>query len=1050
MYSVKIKWTLISLFLAALLCALVLPSFAQERFGTVAGVVKDPSGAVIPAATVTLNNKATNRTVTVQSRNDGSFTLPDVEPGHYSVIFERTGFNRTEVPDLLVVVGKTTTVDIALKLGAVQELVEVNDAALAIDTSATMISHNVTIDELNTLPKTRDFTGVAVFSPSVNTGYVDGGYQINGASGAENSYYIDGVSTNSMIDGSARQSATFDYIQEVQVKTTGLDAEYGGALGGVVSAVTKSGGNSYHGDLHMYYFGNKLGTIQSPRLTIEPTTRDSFQYFQDKKMKSDNYEIGGALGGPIIKDKLFFYTAASPRWIQQRRDLIHFVDADGGMSRSAHQINWFNKISFEPTQRLRMNFTWLYTPQSLTGAIYGLDGYAPDSSTNTIADARKSATLGYFQPEQSYTGQVDYTPTNSSVLSVRGGRYYLNYMDTGVQSKQEWWWIYTPTNPPAPADAVPTELQLPGGYTSPAGAQVLHDKTTRTYVQVDFSQFVRFAGSHNFKLGIGTAKNVNNVDSSWYGPNGRVDLFWHHMAPPPDSPPGTPPIYTEAICTVCGTTETGTYGYYAVHDGATRGTAGSSINHLYVQDSWKVFNRLTVNAGVRFEKEVVPSFRTDVKKYAFQFGYGDKIAPRIGASYDLFGNGKVKISGGWGRFYDWTKYDLPRGTFGGDVWHVYYRPLNTLDVYSLSLNNMPGDNLWPGAFRDRRVPGFDKIDPNVKPMSSESLNAGVEWEVKKSMVFTGRYVRTNLNRTIEDMGQLDAQGNEVYNYGNPGEGRNTLALSGGLACPVQLDGSCFVPMPKAKRTYDAMELSFAKRFGGGYLFNASYVYSRLWGNYSGLQSTDEIRPATLGYAFGGNQAFFSQTYRPGGNANRYFDLDEAVFDAHGHDGLYGILPTDRPHVFKFYGSKEFKWGTELGAFFRLTSGTPMTTQVNTMNGIPMYVEGRGDMGRTPVFSQTDLMVAHEFKVGAGETKKLRFEFNITNLFNQKQNVYTMDRYNQEELVDDVGLDLSGVDLTKGFDWKSMVASAGGLDPRYGRIAAFNPGLQGRFLVKFIF
>src|SRR5581483_11957336 len=498
-----------------------------------------------PGTNITVKNKDTNRAVTTQSRGDGSYTLPSVEPGHYTVVFEKTGFTRVDVPEILVVVGSTTTIDIALQVGAVQEMVEVNDAALAIDTSASMISHNVTIDELNTLPKLRDFTNVAVFSPSVNTGQIEGGYQINGASGAENSYYIDGVSTNSTIDGSARQSATFDYIQEVQVKTTGLDAEYGGALGGGVSAVTKSGGNSYHGDLHMYYFGNKLNTIQSPRMTIEPNTRDTFQYFQDKKMKSDYYEVGGALGGPIIKDKLFFYTAASPRWIQQRRDLIHFVDADGSMSRSAHQINWFNKVSFEPTQRVRMNFTWLYTPQTLTGAIYALDGYAPDSSTNTIADARKSATLGYFQPEQSYTGQVDYTPTNTSVISVRGGRYYLNYMDTGVQSNQEWWWIYTPTNPPAPADPVPSDLQLPGGYTSPAGAQALHDKTTRTYVQADFSQFVRFAGSHNFKVGIGTAKNVNNVDNSWYGPNGRVDLFWHHMAPPPDDPSGTP-IYTPA------------------------------------------------------------------------------------------------------------------------------------------------------------------------------------------------------------------------------------------------------------------------------------------------------------------------------------------------------------------------------------------------------------------------------------------------------------------------------------------------------------------------
>jgi hypothetical protein len=371
-------------------------------------------------------------------------------------------------------------------------------------------------------------------------------------------------------------------------------------------------------------------------------------------------------------------------------------------------------------------------------------------------------------------------------------------------------------------------------------------------------------------------------------------------------------------------------------------------------------------------------------------------------------------------------------------------------VYSIGLNNMPGTNLWPGEFRNYRVPGFKYLDKNVKPMSSETIHAGIEWELKKDMVFTGRFVRNNLIRTIEDMGALDAQGNEVYRYGNPGEGANVLEPASGASCPVMVGETCAVPMPKAKRTYDAMELSLSRRFGHGLLFNASYVYSRLWGNYSGLQSTDEIRPATLGYGFGGNQVFFAQTYRSGGNANRYFDLDEAFYDAHGNNGLYGRLPTDRPHVFKFYGAKQFKFGTEIGGFFRLQSGTPMTTQVVTIAPIPMYVEGRGDMGRTPVFNQTDIMVAHEFKLGKSESKKLRFECNMINLFNQKTNVFTMDRYNQEELSDSTGIKLKNVDLTKGFDWKGMVAAAGGLDPRYGQPAAFNPGFQGRFLVKFIF
>jgi hypothetical protein len=228
----------------------------------------------------------------------------------------------------------------------------------------------------------------------------------------------------------------------------------------------------------------------------------------------------------------------------------------------------------------------------------------------------------------------------------------------------------------------------------------------------------------------------------------------------------------------------------------------------------------------------------------------------------------------------------------------------------------------------------------------------------------------------------------------------------------------------------------------------------LFGNYAGLQSTDEIRPPTLGGVYGGNQQFAGQIFRPGGNANRSFDLDEALYDANGNPGLFGRLPTDRPHVFKFYGAKQFKFGTEIGTFFRVMSGTPVTTQVVTHNQIPMYVEGRGDAGRTPTFSQTDLLVAHEFKVGSGDGKRLRFEMNMTNLFNQKTSMFTFDRYNREDRPQSSGIDLSTTDLAAGFDWHAAVAAtgdgAGATDPRFGKAAIFNPGFEARFGVKFSF
>jgi hypothetical protein len=1051
------------LLLGVFVLALSLPMAGQETVGNITGIVTDPSGAVVTDVTVTIVNKATNRTLTSKTRPDGTYSAFEIEPGRYSVTFQKQGFGRYEVPDVIVLVGRTANVSAQMKLGSVDQTVEVVETAPLIDTTSTMIASNVTAEEIEHLPKPRTFQAIANFSPSVNTGQIEGGFQINGASAAENAYYIDGVSVNSAIDGSARQTATFDYIQEVQVKTVGLDAEFGGALGGVVSAITKSGGNAFHGDAHYYYYGNKLNAAPPERLAINPLEYALAQssYIQDKKNVANTNEVGGSLGGPLVKDKLWFYTNLSPKWTFRRYDYqftqglnldpvtgdpISAILEPGSMSRRYHQMNWFNKLSFNPTDRIRTNFSWLYTPTYQTGSLYAYGGYGPNVSNNSKENALTDSTRGFNQAENSLTGQVDLTLTNTSLLSVKGGRYYLNYKEVGVPTLGSWTLQALPSTLPV---NFPEEFVQPLGYATPSGAQTLHDLTTRTYIQADMSQLLNFGGQHNLKFGMGTQKIVNNVEDLWYGQEGRVNFYFG----------GT--------CSPCGSTA-GTYGFYSVDTGGTVGTAGSNITHLYVQDSWRLHRRLTVNAGVRFEKEVIPSFRPEVQEYAIKFGFGDKISPRLGASFDLFGNGKVKLSAGWGRYFDWTKYELARGTFGGDAWHTFYRGIETLDgddLLAINANNMPGPNLWTGGeFRDRRLPGFDTLDPNVKPMSSDSLHAGMEWEVANNMVFSGRYVRSKLNRTIEDMGVL-VNGSESYFYGNPGEGTNTIVPASGATCVVVVgqdeDGNdiCGVPMPKATRQYDAMELQLTRRFGQGWLASASYVYSRLYGNYSGLQSTDEIRPGSLGFAFAGNQQFAGQIYRPGGNANRYFDLDEALYDANGNLGLEGRLPTDRPHVFKLYGAKQFKWGTDVGAFFRAMSGTPVTTQVVSGNGIPIYVEGRGDMGRTPLFNQTDLVVGHTFKLA--ESRSLRFEMNMINLFNQKTSMFVFDRYTREEHDDATGIDLSDVDLSQGFDWHAKVIESGiasgdpalvggDLDSRYGKNAEFNTGFEARFLVKFTF
>ena len=1005
---------------------------AQERFGNIRGQARDATGAVLPEATVTVTNKETGRAYTTKTTGEGSFIAQELPPGNYSVAIEKVGFARFEVPEVLVQLSRTTTVDAQLQVGDVQQTVQVTEAAPVVDTTNNLVATNISDEEFMRMPKGRTFQSIVNTAPSVNTGTVEGGYQINGASAAENNYYIDGVSVTSVLDGRVRQTAVFEYLQEVQVKTSGIDAEYGGALGGVVAAVTKSGGNELHGEIHYYLTNDILNAGPTQRLELNPLTELDPRYFQDAKSDWASHEPGFSLGGPFIKDRLWFFTSASPRFQNTRRGYVFGNgETTDSIERDRTYWSWFNKVSFDPHTRLRTNFSWLWTPTTSKGTLVANSGYGPNYSTLAPDAVAAYKERGWFQPENSLSGDINWTVTSTSLLSVKGGRYYLNYKETGVPTDTTIWYMASASAIPG----VPADLARGTGLLTPRAARVASDLTTRTYIQADFSKFMNLGGQHNIKVGVGTSKMVNRVNDDWYGPNGRVDVYWGSSV----VRPGMAPV-------------TGQYGYYIVQEGGTIGSTGGAITHMYIQDSWRI-GRLTLNLGLRTERETIPSFQRHVQDYAFRFGFGDKLSPRIGASYDLFGDGRVKLFGGWGRYFDWTKYELARGTFGGEVWRSHYRTLDTPDVRSLNINNMPGTNAW-APFRNRRVPGFQYLDPNVKPMSTDNSNLGVEWAVQPQTVLTARFVRNHLNRTIEDFGALDETGSEVYRYGNPGEGLYTVGPVSGATCSVRTAaGLCGFPMPRAVRKYDALELVVSRRFSTGWFGQASYVWSRLFGNYAGLQSTDEIRP--FGTVFAASQQASGDAFRGGGNANRYWDLDEAVYDAYGNVGLIGRLPTDRPHSFKFFGGKSFAFGTEVGGFFRIMSGTPVTTQVNSVNHIPVYVEGRGDMGRTPFFTQTDLQVAHEFRFG--EVKRLRVEFNMENLFNQKRAMFIADRLNREEHAESAGVDLSSTDLSQGFNYMQMLAQTpdaqlarGWRDPRYGMPALFQDGFSGRLGLKFIF
>jgi len=1022
--------------LGVLLAGLALSSTlnAQERFSAVTGTVVDESGAPIPGATVTFTNLETQRVTSYSTSLDGTYNAQGIEPGRYSIRFELSGFSATEVDNVNLLLGKTLRVPATLKVGAMTETVQVVGETPLIDVGSTLRGNNIPAEEFDKMPKGRSFESLANALPSVNEGRLEGGITVNGSSSSENNFTIDGVAVNSLIYGSQRGQAVFEHLQEVQVKTSGLSAEFGGALGGVISAVTKSGGNDFKGSLVYHFSGDALNSTHGfgQRLQLDPVTQNTVNTVQDTAGAFKRHEVGASLGGPIMKNKLWFFASTT----QVFQDRTREYGVAQGVSDQREQSN-FGKLTWEPSKRLRVNVSGLHTPTIQDGVLVAFDGVAANQSTQTAAGVAANNLRGADTKQWSGAGTVDYFVSNSTFLSLRTGYFHDSYEATGINTAQTYEYATSSIGIPG----VPAQFQQPANFSNLPRVRLDNDLTTRKYANLELSTVLDAGGTHNLKLGGGWSRMTNDVNKG-YPNQGFVTVFWDQS-------------YTSDAT---GQTGRGQYGYYTIDDQGTIGQTGANILNFFVQDSWKPTSRMTLDLGVRLEKEDIPTFRPDIQKNAIEFGWGDKIAPRVGIAYDVKGDGKMKLSASYGRYFDWTKYELARGSFGGDAWTTRYRTLDNPDPTLLSRAALPGTNLFtnePDSAKDHRIPSFgdDVIDPSIKPMGQDVFNLGVEYQMSPNTVFSANVIHTNLLRTIEDVGTL-VNGSETYLYCNPGEGLCKTAFT--------VDATPAFEMPAAIRKYTALELSLNRRFNKNWFLGGSYVLSKLRGNYNGTTNTDEI--SAPGRVSSVSQQSDGTSTRPGSNVTRAWDLADMMFDSRGNF-IEGTLATDRTHVIKLYGNYRFDFGTNVGVNFLASSGTPVSTNVYDWTGVPIFVEGRGDLGRTPFLTNTDLFLSHDVKLG-DSGRLVRLEFNAINVFNQKQARHIFDKLNR---VSATGRSLSSsrintrtVNQFDGYDYRALLAqtpdaakapgtnASGPYDPRFGMADQWNPGFAARASIRLIF
>jgi hypothetical protein len=288
-------------------------AMAQETTGGVSGIVKDGSGALISGAKVVISGTSLIGNKTLETNKSGQYKFVNLAPGTYTVTVSAEGFETARAQEIAVSVGRYLTIDISLKVGSTGTTVEVTEGSEQIEQTTTHALTNISSEDIATLPHGSSFQSLIALAPAArNEPLQDSGYQINGGANAENSYLIEGQETASVINGTSSANVPMEFIQEVQVKTSGIEAQYQGSMSGTVNVVMKKGTNAWHGQFFNYYQASSLVPAGHGYLRYDPDSSytssseqsstyngsdQAIQTYIPKKDLNHTDQPGGQVGG---------------------------------------------------------------------------------------------------------------------------------------------------------------------------------------------------------------------------------------------------------------------------------------------------------------------------------------------------------------------------------------------------------------------------------------------------------------------------------------------------------------------------------------------------------------------------------------------------------------------------------------------------------------------------------------------------------------------------------------------------------------------------------
>jgi hypothetical protein len=987
--------------LAVMSCLVLLSSaslFGQATANArLQGTITDKSQAVIGnKAEVTLTNKDTGAIRTTNANDAGEYSFESLTAGRYSLKATAPGFSTVEAKDVELLVGRTSTQNFTLLPGAVSETVEVTSSAPLVDQTKTDVSTNITPQQINDLPLIgRDIADLAYLAPGVKAADsydpTKNRYSIlsvNGDGGRNVNVTVNGVDNKDNTVGGPVMQLPAEAVQEFQVSTQRFSAVNGRSAGAAINVITKSGSNNFH--------GSAFGFFRDQALNADQKTANGDGTTSSINPPYSRQWFGGSVGGPIKKDKFFGFFA-----FERQREHTSIAESPTAFQ----QLSLVTALGAQPASTIptpffenRLNGRLDYTINPKHSAYLSVSTQA-NNSLNDQSNGNFDLTEGNFTVNHlqvaNLTVNSSLTPTLINQFTV-GFQYWNNLIDSTTRKPL---------------------ITFPGGVQFGTNTNVPQNSIQRKYQFKD--DIAKTFGKHTFKTGVDYIWTPFMGGFFEFNPTLEIDYGQSPSAilalPQGFATPGLVQGMTVAVGDPT----------FAIKDAKQFG--------VYFQDDWKVSQRLTVNLGLRYDKDsdfiggskiansrtfqelqaiapFSPLAASLVAKKATDYSKG--FSPRVGFAYDLNGHGNHIVRAGFGMYYDNTFQNIPlfmeqqanntifQSAFaiGPTPDPIPGQPGFTLANWNIINSPFP---VIPAPSHDLNPGSTGRImDPNYRTPVTEEFNGGYTWAINSKTAFEAEYVHVlslHENKTINLDPNIPVDPNNITTLSRTG-------LPGGFFRPLDAAftaagvpklGSVRDETSGGRSRYDGMNLSFRQRNFHKTDLTVNYTLARAVGydqdggsfRYYPRDPQKPLSPAEFGPSFNDERHHLTLA----GTSHLPWGMEFSPILQFGSARPY--LPASGSNMLNLGG------GSAAGALVvtnaapkNLLSGTQLAPVTDSVSNIPSivlaaskcYYSGgcqlasysglRGD----PYFDM-DTRVAKNIKLG--ENRNLQLIFQAFNLFN---------------------------------------------------------------------